>query len=234
MNVDEVYRIIKFIVNKAQQGYVTPENFNLSINTAQKQYQSWLLGTLQQYTPGRPIARVELGQNRTVRTRLAPVIYGYVLSINSAGTSPYPTDYLQTDAMWSIYGTYGQQGIYGIYGVRRIRYAEQQALDSYYNSVIDPISTSPIYLLEDVGFQFFPTDLYQAKLHYVKDCPQIVWAYTLDVNNRPVFNSSTSINPVWDDAACLDIIGRCLRIIGVNLQAGEVSKYAEELKLNGE
>lgn len=232
MTVDDVYKIIQFIVKKNQQGYVKPADFNTAINTAQKQYQSWLLGSFQQYTPGRPVAKVELGNNRTVRQRLAPVIYGYVLHIDPYGTSPYPNDYLQTDAMWSIYGN----SIYGmsIYGTKRIRYAQQNQLDSYYNSAIDPVAKNPIYLLEDTYFQFYPTNQYEAKLHYVRDAPEIVWGYVLDGNNRPIFNSSTSINPVWDDAACLDILARCLRMVGVNLDVNAVSAYAEELRNTGQ
>lgn len=232
MTVDEGYRLILFIVKKAQQGYVKPIDYNTAINAAQKQFQSWLLGSFQQYTPGRPVARVELGNNRTVRQRLAPVIYGYTLHVDPYGSSPYPGDYLQTDAMWGIYGP----SIYGgsIYGTRRIRYAQQNQLDSYYNSVIDPVPNNPIYLLEDTYFQFYPTNIYQARLHYVRDAPAIVWGYTLDGNNRPIFDSTTSVNPVWDDAAFMDIIGRCLRMIGVNLQDNQVSQYAEELKQQGQ
>ncbi len=124
--------------------------------------------------------------------------------------------------------------MYSIYGVKRVRYAEQNKLDAYYNSVIDPIATNPIYLIEDTGFQFYPSSVYQAKLSYVKDAPAIVWAYTEDGNSRPIYNSATSINPVWDDTACMDIIGRCLRMIGVNLQDISVSQYAEELKNQGQ
>lgn len=227
MTVDEVYTLIQFIVKKNQQGYVKPADFNTAINTAQKQYQSWLLGSFQQYTPGRPIAKVELGNNRTVRQRLAPVIYGYTLHIDPYGYSPYPGDYLQPDAMWSIYGA-------SIYSHKRIRYAQQNQLDAFYNSSIDPIATNPIYLIEDTGFQFYPENQYQARLHYVRDAPLIKWAYTLDGNNRPVYDSVNSIDPVWDDPACIDIVGRCLRMIGVNLQDGAVSQYATELKNVGQ
>lgn len=230
MTVDEAYKLILFIVKKSQQGYVKPTDFNTSINAAQKQYQSWLLGSFQQYTPGRPVARVELGNNRTVRQRLAPVIYGFTLHIDPTGYSPYPGDYLQPDAMWSIYGA-------SIYSHKRIRYAQQNQLDSYYNSVIDKVEDNPIYLIEDDGFQFYPENQYEARLHYVKDAPEIRWGYTMTVpgpNGRPIFDSSTSINPVWDDAACMDIIGRCLRMIGVNLQDGIVSQYAQELKNTGQ
>jgi len=222
LSVDEVYSLMKFILNKNQQGYFAPDKFRLVINQAQRSYQSHLLGSFEQYTPGRPVARVELGQNSVVRQRLAPTIYGYVLSIDSQGQSPYPHDYIQTDTMYSIYG------------VSRIRNAQQNQLDAYYNSTIDPIASNPIYLIEDTNFQFYPTTTYQAKLHYVRDAPDIVWGYTLDGNGRAVYNPATSVDPVWDSAAMLDIIARALTLVGVNLQAGAVLQFANQIKQEGQ
>ncbi len=222
MDVNEIYELMKFIINKNMQGFLQPSKFNLSINQGQRSYQAFLLGSFKDYTPGRPISRVELGQNSVVRQRLAPTIYGYNLSIYGTGFSPYPGDYLQTDAMW------------GIYGHNRIRYVEQSALDSFYNSVIDPIATNPIYLLEDNGFRFYPENQWMAKLSYVKDAPEIVWGYTTDVNGRAVYNSATSVDPVWDTVAIFEIIVRALQIVGVNLQAPQVIAYSQEIKNTGQ
>lgn len=225
MNIDDIYVLMRYIVNKNFQGNLQPEKFFTVINQGQRSYISYLLGSFQQYTPGRPMARVELGNNSVVRQRLSPVIYGYILNIDPQGNSPYPGDYIQTDAMWSIYG---------IYGIKRVRYAQQTALDSYYNSVIDPIVTNPIYLIQDTNFQFYPTNLYQAKLHYVRDAPDMVWGYTLDGNNRPVYDPTTSVQPVWDQAAIFDIIVRALEMVGINLQSNQVVSYSEEIKKQGQ
>ncbi len=223
MNIDDWYELMKFIINKNQQGYLPPAKFNIVINQGSRSYQSFLLGSFQQYTPGRPVARVELGNNRTVRQRLAPVIYGYVLSVSSStGKSPYPGDFLQVDSMYSIYG------------VKRIRYAEQTKLDAYYNSVIDPIATNPIYLIEDTNFQFYPSNIYQAKLSYVRDAPEMLWAYTLDGNGRPVYDEANSIQPVWDNIAMYDILCRALAIVGINLQSQQVIAYSQEIKTQGQ
>jgi len=39
MNVNDMYRICQFAINKAQNGYLTPAEFNLVINQAQISYQ---------------------------------------------------------------------------------------------------------------------------------------------------------------------------------------------------
>jgi hypothetical protein len=223
MTVDEVYQLVLYSTAKnLQQGYVSPDDFNVTINQAQKSYTSYLLGSFQQYTPGRPIARVEFGQNTIIRTRLAPIIYWYGLSVDTYGFSAYPGDYLQTDAMVTIYG------------YQRIRSVQQDSLYSYYNSVIDPIATNPIYILEDTGFRFFPENISQAKLSYVRNPPTITWAYTLDPNGIPVYDSVNSQQPVWDDAAMLEIIVRALAIIGVNLQMNVLEQYSMAIKNQGQ
>jgi hypothetical protein len=222
MDINDWYVLTSYIINKNQQGNLPPAKFNLVINQGGRSYQSFLLGSFQQYTPGRPVARVELGNNRTVRQRLAPTIYGYILSIYGTGKSPYPGDFLQVDSMYSIYG------------VKRMRYVEQNQLDAFYNSVIDPVATNPIYLIEDENFQFYPTSSYQAKLTYVRNAPEMLWGYDLDENNRPVYNANKSIQPVWDEVAMYEILVRALAIIGVNLQAGQVIAYSQEIKNSGQ
>jgi hypothetical protein len=223
MTIDEIYQITLYATAKnASQGYVSPDDFNLTINQAQQSYVAYLLGSFQQYMPGRPVARVEFGQNTIIRTRLAPIIYWYDLSVDPDGFSDYPGDYLQTDAMFT-YGNYN-----------RIRAVQQDSLYSYYNSVIDPIASNPIYILEDLGFRFFPEDINEAKLSYVRNPPNMEWAYTLDGNGIPVYDPINSVQPVWDDASILEIIVRALAIIGVNLQLNTVMQYSMDIKNQGQ
>lgn len=223
MTANETYQLILYITAKnTSQGYVSPADFNRVINQAQKSYITFLLGSFQKYAPGRPIAPVEFGQNQVIRQRLTPAIYGYVLSVDVNGRSPYPGDYLQTDAMVSIYG------------YKRIRAVQQDSLYSYMNSSIDPVQDNPIYLIKDIGFQFYPENIGQANLSYVRNPPSIVYNYTLDGSGRPLYDPATSVSPIWDDLAMYDIIGRALSMVGVSLQAGAVLQYSQEIKNNGQ
>jgi hypothetical protein len=223
VNVNECYELMLYICAKNQsQGYLSPSDFETSFNQAQRSYTAHLLGSFASYTPGRPVARVELGNNAVVRQRLSPIIYGYNLTIDETGFTPYPGDYLQSDAMWSMYG------------FQRIRIIQQDSLFSVYNSVIDPIGTHPIYLLEDVGMRFYPNSLGGARMSYVRNPPSVVWGYTTDINGNPVYDPDTSTDPVFDDASILEIIVRALRIVGVNLDFASVSQYANEIKMGGQ
>lgn len=222
--VDFCYKLMLYILNKNQTGgNLSPADFNRIFNMAQVSYVSYLTGSVQQYSPGKPVARVELGQNAVVRQRLTPVIYGYILNIDNTGYAPYPGDYVQTDSMWSIYG------------YNRIRYYDNDKWYSAYNSSIDsPTTTNAIYRLRDDGFEFAPTNLVQAKMAYVRNPPEVVWGYTVDGNNRPVYDPATSVDPIWDFVSILEIIVRALKMSGVNLQFPLVEQYANEIKNLGQ
>jgi hypothetical protein len=124
--------------------------------------------------------------------------------------------------------------MWSYYGYNRIREVQQQYFYSIYNSVIDRIPSWPVYMIEYDGFRFFPNNTGQAKLSYVRNPPDMIWGYTLNVNGIPVYNPASSTQPVWDDASILEIIVRALRIIGVNLQYNDVNAYANEIKQVGQ
>ena len=223
LTVNDMYQICQFAVNKAQNGYLTPDNFNLIINQGQVSFLDYLLGESQQYQYGRPQARVSYSLNENIRQRLTPLIKKTTLTINnSTGVAAYPNDYQQVDAI--VYGN----------NLARVRFVPQDSLHSYYNSQIDPVATNPIYLIKDDGLMFYPITLGTAVLSYVSVPPQIVWGYTLDGNGRPVYSSGTSVQPVWYDADKLEIISRALKLIGLNLQMGQLEQYANQVTNQGQ
>ena len=235
MNVNDMYRICQFAINKAQNGYLTPSDFNLIINQAQVSYQDYLLGEFQQYQYGRPQARVSYSQNEDIRQRLTPLILQTTLSPDTnTGVASYPSNFLQVDAMWETDG------------LHRIRFVPQDSLYSYYNSEIDPIIDNPIYLLQKDQFQFYPKNIATLSgnpiVSYVRSAPDIIWGYTL-VSGRPVYNPATyspgppptgSQQPVWYDVDILEIITRALKLIGLNLQDDMIEQYANQVTQTGQ
>ncbi len=224
MDVNECYRIVLLATAKnTQDGYVSPDDFNLAMNNGQRMYLDYLLGEYQKYQPQRPIAVVEFGQNERIRESLAPLIYGANLFPNTTtGIAPFPADYEYSDNMWGLYGFYN------------IRFAQQDRLDSFIHSSIDPIAENPVYLIQHEGFHFFPQNYGSARLSYVRKPPSIVWGYVLDSNGIPVYNPATSQNPVWGESDILQVIARALQWIGVNLQFNMVVSYANEIKTQGQ
>lgn len=222
MNVNDMYQICQFAINKAQNGYLKPTQFNLIINQAQTSFQDYLLGEFQQYQYGRPQARVNYSQNSDTRQRLTPLITELTLTVDANGEADYPADYLQVDAVRNV-STFD-----------RIRFVQQDSLYSYIKSQIDPVASNPIYLLTDQGFKFYPINIGTARLTYVANAPEILWAYTNDVNNRPVYDPLTSVDPVWYDVDKLEIVARALKLVGLNLQIGQLEQYANQVTQTGQ
>ena len=212
-----------YAIRKNQSGNLLPAAFNLIINQAQASYMDYLLGQFQKYIPGRPFAPVNFGQNEDIRQRLSPFIPPPItLTVDVNGQSPYPTGYVNSDAM--TYGAYRQ----------RVKFIQQDRLFSHLNSYIDPVATNPVYLIYKDGFQFYPTNLGTAFLSYIKQPDTLVWGYTLDVNGRPIYNSGTSVQPQWLELDMLQIIVRALAIVGVNLQLNVVQQYSQAIKTGGQ
>lgn len=225
MTADTAYKIVLYAAAKnLQDGYVSPEDFNtVLMPTAQHQYLDFLLGEYQKYQPTRPFSPVAFSNNQRNRTSLAPLIYNIVMPINSAsGVATYPDDFLQVDAMWGHYNLY------------KIRFTQQDSLWSKYHSVIDPVDSNPLYYMNNDGFNFLPATLGFARMSYVRTPPSIVWGYVNDSNGVPVYNPATSQDPIWADSDMHQVIIRALALIGVNLQAGVVSQYAEIIKNQGQ
>jgi hypothetical protein len=242
MNINDMYQICQYAINKAQNGYLTPSQFNLLANQAQVSYMDYLLGEFQQYQIGRPQSRVNYSQNSDTRQRIAPFIKNAVLTTDADGLALYPNDYLQTDSVRTSTN-------------ERLRFVQPDSLYSYLRSEIDPIVSNPIYLIQDLGYKIYPntTDngvtLTNLKLSYVMNPPSMQWGYCLDSNGRPVYNPTAppqttttttlanctfSIQPLWYDIDKLEIIARILKLVGVSLQTGQVEQYANMVTTQGQ
>lgn|SRR3990167_4337125 len=224
MDVNQIYKLVLYACSKnLQQGYISPEDLNNCINMAQRSYTDYLKGEYQKYQIRRPISVVEFGQNQMIRQSLAPLIYGAVLSPNTTtGIAPFPSDYEVNDAMWGLYGFYN------------IRFIQQDRLDPYLHSEIDPIATNPVYLIQHEGFHFFPENIGSARMSYVRTPPPIIWGYQLDGNGIPIYDASLSQQPIWSDSDIYQVIIRALSMVGVNLQLGVVMQYSEQIKQTGQ
>lgn len=228
MNVNDLYELMLFIINKFQSGNFTQDEFNVVINRAQKSFLNYLLGQFVSYQYGRPISKVQFGMNEIVRQRITPLIDPPVpLVIDANGLAPYPANFEQVDAIYTSTKD-------------RIRFVPQHKLYSYLGSVIDPINTNPIFLIESGGFRFYPNTTYNGTalsgvtLSFVKTPPDIVWASIPDGQGRPVYNPSASVDPVWYQVDWMELVHRGLSMVGVNLQASEISQFAQQVKLQGD
>jgi hypothetical protein len=220
-SVDYYYSLIKYICNKNQSGAPSPSEVGRILTSACHQFTDFLLGQDNSYVPGRPQPRVGLGNSQRVRQSLSVLIGPPADLAIVDGRADYPEGHLYTDAM------------YKSDGYSKIRFVEQDKVQAYVQSVIDPIGENPIFLLESDGYLFYPATLTEAKVSYVKKHPDIVWNYEADDNGRPVYKAAGSAHPLFADTDMMEVIARALRMVGVNLQANHVAQFANEIKAGG-
>lgn len=224
LSADDMYKIEQLILNKNQNGYFPPAQFNLVNNQAQYDYLEFLLGDFRKYQVGRPIPPVAWGQSARIRQSLTPFVQPpTTLNIDPAtGRTLYPPDYEMWDAMyWSIYK-------------QPVKFIQQGRLASHINSSINPVSRNPVFLSIYRGFQVYPTNIGATEISYIRTPKNITWGSTSDIYGRLVYNPALSADPEWDRVDCIQIITRAMRMMGVNLQAEQVNQYAEQIKGGGQ
>jgi hypothetical protein len=221
VTAEELHILVFTIIDKSGgQGDFSNEEENIIYNRAQYQYQNYLVGEIQQYQYGRPFARIDYSHNQKIRQRLTHSIYNYNLTVTS-GVSPFPGDYLLTDALRTTTD-------------QAIRFASQDRLAAFLDDQIDPVATNPCFVIASNGFTIYPDTITSARLTYVRTAPEIRYAVTYNGNNQPIYDPTNSIDPVWSELDCFEIVTRALAIMGVPLQLQQVQAYANNIKVNGQ
>lgn len=219
MTIDQVYKFVDFIIKKSNSGgYLTPDEFNLIINRAQIQYFNKLYGNQNDYRYDRPVPKIAYAITEKISNSLSPFLSDSTsLTIDGNGQVNIPSDLFQTVSI-----THNIDGIeYEITRVEQDRVANN--LSSYYDS---PTSDYPIYSQLRTKFQFYPKNLATASLFYLKKPTDMVWGYTMS-GAIPVYDSATSVQPLWKDMDMNEIIYIALSYIGVNLKDPDVSQFAQ-------
>ena len=221
MSVDEVYRLVRFILNKSQMGDLTSSEFNLIAAQSEREYLSFLLGNVEGFQIGRQIPRVELGMNQPLLQKLSPFIgEPSSISVNGSGLAVIPPDFEAAVAMYTS-------------NISKIRFVQQDAIFQWIRSVIDPIATNPCYLIQSNGFKLYPNNIGSVLLSYVRTPNFMRWGFTLDGNGLEVYDPSTSQQPEWYQVDLSQVIARILRKAGVNLKDGDVVNFAQQMQIQG-
>jgi hypothetical protein len=219
-SADYAYNIILYICNQLQNGQPSPDEYKLIMKSAQASYMAFLLGNFEQYQYGRPIARVSLGQNQRIYEALSPFIKEAPLTI-AGNAAAKPADWEATVSMSTVSDD-------------NIRFVTKDSWNSWKKSVIDPVATNPIFTFKGDTIQFAHAGLTSAVMTYVSTPPDTIWAFTPDSDGLPVYDAGNSVGLLWRSVDVMEVIARALRLCGVNLQAGAILQFANELTGKGQ
>jgi len=222
-----VYEDVQFLCNKYHHGYLAPDEFVNTFNTAQRIFINRILGQVQEYTPGRPVARTGGHMTQVVEEKLAPFTKRVILkSVNELSTvkTQFP-DYLKLLSLNTEDG-------------RRVRRVKHEQIHSAISSVIDPPSaTNPYYYEYDGGFRMITgtDDVDRMIMTYVRKPANITWPFTIS-GGVPTFNPADPalVNPEWRDQEINELIFIQLGLIGINLKDADLVRVSQTAKMQGE
>lgn len=219
MTIDQVHKFVYFLIKKSNAGgYISPSELDMVLNRAQIQYFNKLYGNQNDYRYDRPVPKIAYAITEKVSNSLSPFLENTTLTSDANGQAAIPATFFQTVSI-----TKDVNGVpYEVTRVEQDRVANN--LTSYYDA---PDADFPIYTQLKDKYQFYPkTQNIAYKLFYLRKPEDMVWGYTL-VDNRPVYNAGTSVQPKWEDVDMNEIIYIALSYIGINLKDGDVSQFAQ-------
>jgi hypothetical protein len=221
MNINEVYKLVSYLVDKYQGTYLSPEDFNMVINMAQNQYLGFV--TDDTGSPNRnPKNPVGMSTSAIIADTLSTFLTESTLTITSQLASK-PGDLYKSVAIRTTDDNYA------------VRFVPEDRIASYIGNAIDaPTVTEPIYYELGSNFKFYPSTLATAKLTYIKKPQVLKWAFTGALVYDPILSvPASNADLEWGDTDTYEIIYRAIGIIGINLKDGDLMRASQFIKNDG-
>lgn len=228
LSVDYLYSFSLNLIRKNQSGGLSSDEFNNFWNDAQSSYMDDMLGRFQARNNGKTGTNTGLIQDETIFQKLSPFIKTATITITSPSVILKPTDFLYRLG-FRING----------YDVYKIDYNQ---ISNVNNDLIDTpsVTNNDYYFVEYQGYYSIlpatlPTvSITQATLDYVSEPTPIKWGYTFDSDGRQIYNSGTSVQPLWDNNSSFEITKRMLTTIGVSFKDADFEQFGKSVVVTGE
>lgn len=214
-SVDNIYSYSRFLTNKNQAGGISSTDLFNAWNGEQAMLHQDVVGRWQKQSNTKTGIMSGLIEDEVTISMLAPFIVPATIAV-AGGLGFKPLDY--------------------IYGVAlRINGAKVFSVthDTIYavnDDVIDPASIpdNRYYYTEYLTyFSFLPSGVTTFDLDYVAETNDIVWGFTLDGQNRQVYNPATSVQPKWNKNTVIEITRRTLKSFGLHFDSREFENFGQ-------
>lgn len=216
-SVDNIYSYTKFLTNKNQAGGISTTDLFNAWNGEQAMLHQDVVGRWQKQNNTKTGIMTGLVEDEVTISMLSPFIVPLVNIAVAGGVGLKPIDY--------IYGVALRIAGAKVFSVSHDMVANVN------DDVIDPpsIADNKYYYTEYLNyFSFLPdTGIAQFDLDYVAETTDIVWGFTIDGNNRQVYNPGTSVQPKWNKNTTIEITRRTLKSFGLHFDSREFENFGE-------
>ncbi len=226
MTIDEVYKIVTYLVDKYQGTYLSPEDFNSIINMAQSQYLESLVDGTGNINSNNRKSPAGVIVNSAISDRLSKFYTESALTV-TAGVAPKPANMNTATSL----RTSANRPIKKVF--------DDNVANHLVNPIDAPTTTDAIYMEFGDNFKFYPSTVAAPILGYIRNPNKMVWAYTGNLvysadGGPSVVPTTGSAQPEWGDADMNEIIYRAIGIIGINLKDGDLLRVSQTIKNEGQ
>src|SRR5882672_7446021 len=179
MSIAAAYDIVRFLYNKAQNGYITPAQFNNLAPIMQMSLINDRIGNVKKYMPHDPTPPYGFALNQKTREEIRPLLVPPTTTPVTAGVATIPDGYLYYDTI-AVNGKQAQE-------------ATEDEILELNNSLIKPPSLMfPKFVLHSNGINVYPTSVTSISLSWLRRPITPIWNYT-EVNDEPVYAATGGI-----------------------------------------
>lgn len=208
------------MANKEQRGYITPQEFNLFADLAQKEVLEQYFYDINQW-----------GRNTGNSTE-----YSDMLSLLQEKLSELEVR-LENETVTS--GLFNHRTIADLYKLGTIvstdsgSEIEQVNNNEWYYMQSAPLTMPtlirPVYVNRIDGLNIYPSTITDIDISYTRSPAPPTWGYVV-VNNKALFNGTTSTNFELHSSEESELIYRILMLAGISMQRFEVTEAASKLE----
>jgi len=225
--LDTIYKILLTLLNKEQQGYVTPTEFNLLAANVQNEI-------FREYFEDEN--RDKLKENRgmtgkgysnldfNVRQRIQQFSdITSIAKVDSKFTLPEDLYFIEDDGVLT--------GDSETYSGRVIEEVERNQLGYLSNSIAKPTALYPIYGRYSDSIVVEPTSIEDIKVNYLRTPKAPNWTY-IKFNNQPLFNPADLDFQDFElhESESTNIVLKMLTYFGISIRERDIVEASEILK----
>jgi hypothetical protein len=209
MDLNDIYTLLNFYINKEQGGWYTPEELTMIVDRAQRTL-------FNNYY-------IKYQTSQRLDDALAPFKAAHVFS-HATGLITNPVDYQD---MLAITATVVDDQ--SVTRTRPVELVTDDELANRVSSQVDPPSVlSPIVVrVDNDNWQLYPKVQQAGTMVYLAVPTAPVYNYTVMSGRVIVYDELTSIQLQWNDKDILSIILLALNGLGINLSEPDILQWSE-------
>ena len=218
VSIDKVYQKVLILANKEQRGYITPQEFNLLADQAQKEIIDQYFYDINQFS--------RMHGNSTE--------YSDMLGLLDEKLSVLKGSH-NTDV---LLGSIGLQNLpFNLYKIGTLIYNGIEIEEVNSNELLNinrspltrPTLSRPIYVQDKSGINIYPQTIDEVIMTYVKKPSMPNWGY-LVINEKALYNDATSVNFEVSEAEEPELVYRILALAGIAIQRPQLTQVAAGLE----